>query len=1196
MGTGYTRADTANNIADGNIINASDLDSEYDAIQSAFDASTGHTHDGTAGEGAPIETIGPSQDVVATASVLRPKTDNTVDLGTTSLEYKDLFLDGTAHIDTLDVDENASITGTLGVTGTTTLGTANITTGTITTADINGGNIDGTIIGATSAAAITGTTITGTSFVTSGNMTFGDNDKAVFGAGSDLQIYHDGSSSRIVDAGTGSLKIQAENFAVNNVGDTENMITAVPDGAVQLFYDNSSKLATTSTGIDVTGNATFADNGKAIFGAGSDLQIYHDGSNSYIHDNGIGSLKIRADQLRIESADGSETLAVFNQNSDVFLRHDNETRLATTSAGIDVTGTVTLDDTLNISGGSTTGFLQASGSSLQLGASTSSNFILYTNNAERMRINSSGNVGIGVSSISGVKMDVLTTVSDNLVARFENSHSTGSYGISVKAGDDSGNYSADFANKSGTSLMRIRGDGNVGVGATSPENPLHVSNSTATSQILVQGDSNDASIKLNKSGQTFVIGIDATDDSFRIADNPTLGTNDRLVINSSGNVGIGETSPNQPLVVRNASDGAVIVANTAQGGGQGIGFFTDTTNNRVGVFNNSSSTLDMVFNTGGTATSGEAMRIDNATKYVGIGTSSPSNVLHVHQSDATSNSYVHITQADGGSAATDGLSIGIEDGGVNAVIRNRENGYLRMYTNNSERMRIDSSGNVGIASGGDVTLDSTDIALQVGSGSYSNPTIQIRSSSSGTGQLWFGDNSGSAAGRYDGFIQYNQTGRFMYFGTAQSEAMRIDSSGNLQLTSVDQDIEFNATTTAHESRLKWNYGGTLQSWIEREHSDGSMVFGNQGTERMRIDSSGNLLVGGTDTFPHDNAATSGTAIGASGYLSIARSGGVSGYFNRMTSDGDIMQFRKDGSTVGSIGTYAGDLTIGDDDIGIRFDTGSGLVPWDLGATTTGGSARDAAIDIGVASARFKDLYLSSSIKITGSGDKSISLTSGTGSTSVINMGDGDDIDAGQIVYDNANNSMQVKTNGTERMRIDSSGNLLVGTTSVFSGSGIVPLVTITGATGGIGVNSIGSAEVGLATRPSASHNYYAGFFLNNSGSGVGNITVTGSSTAYNTSSDHRLKENVVDLTGATARLNQLAPKRFNFIADADTTVDGFIAHEVQAVVPEAITGTHNEVDADGNPVYQGIDQSKLVPLLVATIKELEARITALENA
>ena len=111
---------------------------------------------------------------------------------------------------------------------------------------------------------------------------------------------------------------------------------------------------------------------------------------------------------------------------------------------------------------------------------------------------------------------------------------------------------------------------------------------------------------------------------------------------------------------------------------------------------------------------------------------------------------------------------------------------------------------------------------------------------------------------------------------------------------------------------------------------------------------------------------------------------------------------------------------------------------------------------------------------------------------------------------------------------------------------------------------------------------------------VGTIGVTTSSTSFNTSSDHRLKENVTDLTGATTRLKQLNPVRFNFIADADTTVDGFLAHEVQTVVPEAITGTHNEVDEDGNPVYQGIDQSKLVPLLVATIQELEARITALE--
>jgi hypothetical protein len=113
---------------------------------------------------------------------------------------------------------------------------------------------------------------------------------------------------------------------------------------------------------------------------------------------------------------------------------------------------------------------------------------------------------------------------------------------------------------------------------------------------------------------------------------------------------------------------------------------------------------------------------------------------------------------------------------------------------------------------------------------------------------------------------------------------------------------------------------------------------------------------------------------------------------------------------------------------------------------------------------------------------------------------------------------------------------------------------------------------------------------------VGQISCNASATFYSTSSDHRLKENVTADWDATTRLKQLNPVRFNFIADADTTVDGFLAHEVQSVVPEAITGTHNEVDEDGNPVYQGIDQSKLVPLLVKTIQELEARIEALENA
>ena len=123
---------------------------------------------------------------------------------------------------------------------------------------ITGGNIDGTTIGANSAAAITGTTITGTSFVSSGNMTFGDNDKAIFGAGSDLQIYHDSATndSIIKESGAGHLRILGDDVKIRDVNNAEMYIDAVKNGAVGIYYDNSRKLATTSTGIDVSGTVT----------------------------------------------------------------------------------------------------------------------------------------------------------------------------------------------------------------------------------------------------------------------------------------------------------------------------------------------------------------------------------------------------------------------------------------------------------------------------------------------------------------------------------------------------------------------------------------------------------------------------------------------------------------------------------------------------------------------------------------------------------------------------------------------------------------------------------------------------------------------------------------------------------------------------------------------------------------------------
>ena len=240
-----------------------------------------------------------------------------------------------------------------------------------------------------------------------------------------------------------------------------------------------------------------------------------------------------------------------------------------------------------------------------------------------------------------------------------------------------------------------------------------------------------------------------------------------------------------------------------------------------------------------------------------------------------------------------------------------------------------------------------------------------------------------------------------------------------------------------------------------------------------------------------------------------------------------------------------------------------------------------------------------------------------------------------------NDNIKFDIAGSQKAMIDSSGNLAVGLSSGISSKLHVASEISLGPDGdnrliigstSAGVGSIGQREAGSSnfsfinftggntlfgktttsdanvgsvinatqmrqSQSGTSAHDFHDFFRGTDGSlsRVGNIRTTGSSTAYNTSSDYRLKENVVTDWDATSRLKQLKPSRFNFKTDKDTTVDGFLAHEVQSIVPEAVSGEKDAVDKDGNIDPQGIDQSKLVPLLVKTIQELEARIAILES-
>ena len=174
-------------------------------------------------------------------------------------------------------------------------------------------------------------------------------------------------------------------------------------------------------------------------------------------------------------------------------------------------------------------------------------------------------------------------------------------------------------------------------------------------------------------------------------------------------------------------------------------------------------------------------------------------------------------------------------------------------------------------------------------------------------------------------------------------------------------------------------------------------------------------------------------------------------------------------------------------------------------------------------------------------------------------------------------SIEDTTNSEDRFTIDSSGRLLIGTTSLTPNPGITLLPE---GTIGIGNNAGVSTQSFIEFR--------------RSGAQIGSVTQSGTTgVAFNTSSDYRLKENVTAISDGITRLKTLKPSRFNFKVDKDKTVDGFLAHEVTAV-PEATTGTKDEVDENNEPIYQQIDQSKLVPLLVAALQEAIGRIEALE--
>lgn len=386
----------------------------------------------------------------------------------------------------------------------------------------------------------------------------------------------------------------------------------------------------------------------------------------------------------------------------------------------------------------------------------------------------------------------------------------------------------------------------------------------------------------------------------------------------------------------------------------------------------------------------------------------------------------------------------------------------------------------------------------------------------------------------------------------------------LHVASADAVLRLETTSTTGQAGVQfWDAQGGTNKQAEIRYSDSSNVFTIQGnangtvfltpsntfpsaSEAARIDSSGNLLVGKTSASTYN--ISSGFEAQSDGLVAATRTSGAVQILNRLSTDGDIAIFRKDGATVGSIGANGDDLLVGNGITGLRFfDTEDRIIP-----RNTNGTTSDGATSLGGGAYRFKDLYLSGDQFLRTS---YLGSASGAGGNRFVHiLGDANGFDTGYKIRS--------------------------------------------------GVDSV------------AERSHVA--FVNPNGI-VGQIKTNGSATSYNTSSDYRLKENVSQMQDASSRVMALKPCRFNFTVDPDKTVDGFLAHEAQEVVPEAVHGTKDGMrteeyevapavlDDNGNiikdavmgtrevPDYQGIDQSKLVPLLTKALQEALQRIEILES-
>ena len=608
-------------------------------------------------------------------------------------------------------------------------------------------------------------------------------------------------------------------------------------------------------------------------------------------------------------------------------------------------------------------------------------------------IDANENVGIGLAA-PNTKLHILDT---NPVVKLQsNGASTvNAFSMIGRALDLSAQYStikqvstnggtlgtlAFCSGPSDTEYMRISTAGNVGIGTDSPAQLLSVGDSDVVDNNYIRINQRVVTPATTYGGLEFfydnTAGITGVNAAIRYASGSARNdgeltfhtgasgsTSEAMRVDTTGNVGIGTDAPSSQLHLKtsNTSIPATIKFDnqagtpcTVEGGSNALAFYADVP----------------LFRSGDRST--EYMRITSAGN-VGIGESSPTRNIDVR--DATNASMaLKVTGASQFSFINDGTTADI------GVTNSKDLTFSTGSNGDVERMRIDSTGNVGI---GMTAPSDRNLAVY----SDLNSILSLHNSTTGTSP-----SSGmqlQAVGNDSYVVNYNAGGSLGFYtaGSTNSpaERMTIDSSGNVGIGATDTGnaalsvsnpntsgnvySRINSSTAAREAGLQFADQDTLKWTLFKPASSGSLGFFNHtgGSTAMMLDASGNLLVGTTQHRPAKNNVN-GTSIDSTFGIEASATGTAAATLNRKSTDGGILSLKNDGTTIGILGTSGGTLYAGNNGSGIIFnDAGTkDIIPYSVSAADT----VDNSISLGISSKRFKDGHFSGNVwaeAILGSG-------------------------------------------------------------------------------------------------------------------------------------------------------------------------------------------------------------------------------------